>query len=400
MTHQPTTPPQGIGNASEGQSPSPQPAPQPQVPTNTVPQSQYPASASPQTGFVGGAPAKPKKKKKGCLIAVLVVVALAVIFGVTKCVDDMPDPIEWPTTGLATVLPEPPTDKGEIIINSDTSFSADIAQCSQADYDAYVESCKEKGFAVDAENGTNSYDAYSSEGHRLSLNYWKSNEEISISLEAPKEMGELAWPKSGPGALLPAPNSTKGNITVDNSTQLTVLVGDTSPDDFKAYADACSEAGFDVDYSSSDKSYSADNKAGDSLFIGYEGFNTMRVSVTLADESHAANTGSGNSAQDDESGDDAPKSDSSKDAPEGVSPDFKASMDEYEEFFDKYVEFMKKYDENSSSPEWIADYADMMAQYSDAMDALNAIDEDSLSDADLAYYLEVTARINQKLLEI
>lgn len=64
-------------------------------------------------------------------------------------------------------------------------------------------------------------------------------------------------------------------------------------------------------------------------------------------------------------------------------------MDSYEQFFDQYVEFMKKYKDSGDSISMLADYTKMMQQYTDTMNKLNAIDQNSLSAADEAYYLEV-----------
>ena len=54
--------------------------------------------------------------------------------------------------------------------------------------------------------------------------------------------------------------------------------------------------------------------------------------------------------------------------------------------------------ENSIS--MLADYTKMMQQYTDTMTKLNAIDQNSLSAADEAYYLEVMGRITQKLASV
>lgn len=89
-----------------------------------------------------------------------------------------------------------------------------------------------------------------------------------------------------------------------------------------------------------------------------------------------------------------------------VSPDFKAAMDSYEAFFDEYVEFMKKYETmlDSDNPmaalTWLSEYTSWLNRYAETMDKLNDIDEDSLSVADYAYYIDVMARINKKLLEV
>ncbi len=63
-------------------------------------------------------------------------------------------------------------------------------------------------------------------------------------------------------------------------------------------------------------------------------------------------------------------------------------MDSYEQFFDQYVEFMKKYKDSGDSISMLADYTKMMQQYTDTMNKLNAIDQNSLSAADEAYYRE------------
>lgn len=83
-----------------------------------------------------------------------------------------------------------------------------------------------------------------------------------------------------------------------------------------------------------------------------------------------------------------------------VDPDFKAMMDEYEAFFDEYVEFMQVYSENPTSMELMGQYSDLMSQYTETMNSIGEIDTSSLSPADSAYYLEVTARIYEKIGEI
>lgn len=48
----------------------------------------------------------------------------------------------------------------------------------------------------------------------------------------------------------------------------------------------------------------------------------------------------------------------------------------------------------------MGDLADYMGKYSDMMAKLDAIDSKSLSDADAAYYTEVSARVMKKLAEV
>ena len=84
-----------------------------------------------------------------------------------------------------------------------------------------------------------------------------------------------------------------------------------------------------------------------------------------------------------------------------ASSDFVALMDSYEAFFDEYVDFMKNYDEdNMTDLGAYGKYASLMTQYADVMEKLDAIDEEELTAEEDAYYIEVMARINKKLLEV
>ncbi len=83
-----------------------------------------------------------------------------------------------------------------------------------------------------------------------------------------------------------------------------------------------------------------------------------------------------------------------------VSPEFKETMDSYEAFFDEYVAFLKDYSANPTSLTLLSKYASFLQKYTETITALDSIDESELSAADDAYYVEVTLRISQKLLEV
>ena len=73
-----------------------------------------------------------------------------------------------------------------------------------------------------------------------------------------------------------------------------------------------------------------------------------------------------------------------------VHREFKQFMDSYEALMMDYIESMKSGD--------LLKMANATGKYTDALEKLDEIDEDSLSDADMAYYLEVVNRVNQQLL--
>ena len=83
-----------------------------------------------------------------------------------------------------------------------------------------------------------------------------------------------------------------------------------------------------------------------------------------------------------------------------IRPEFKEAMDSCEQFYDEYVAFMQKYQENPGDLTLLADYASYITRYEEMMNKLDAIEEDDLTTAELAYYIEVTSRIQQKLLTI
>ena len=85
---------------------------------------------------------------------------------------------------------------------------------------------------------------------------------------------------------------------------------------------------------------------------------------------------------------------------DGVSTSFKESMDAYEAYFDEYIAFMEKYKNNPTDPSLLADYAEFMSSYAATMEKMTALGNQEMTMAEAAYYLEVTNRINQKLLKV
>ena len=85
----------------------------------------------------------------------------------------------------------------------------------------------------------------------------------------------------------------------------------------------------------------------------------------------------------------------------GVDPDLKAFLDSYEDFVDEYVDFMKKYMADPTNVMgMLTEYTDMMTELADFETKLDAYDTNNMSTQDAAYYLEVTTRCTQKMLEI
>jgi hypothetical protein len=208
-----------------------------------------------------------------------------------------------------------------------------------------------------------------------------------------EEYTTITWATSGIGSLAPKPKSTKGKISIDSEDSYQATISEVSVDDFKSYVNDCKKKGFDVDYTSVDGMYTAKDKKGYDLSVYYQDDEeTMDIIINAPEqETTAEKTTKGSKKKS------SKKSTSSSD---NVSPEFKATMDSYEEFFNDYVDFMKKYKNSTDITSMASDYADYMTKYSDMMQKLNDIKSEDLSTADLAYYNEVNARITKKLAEV
>ena len=83
-----------------------------------------------------------------------------------------------------------------------------------------------------------------------------------------------------------------------------------------------------------------------------------------------------------------------------LSPEFKKTMDDYEAWFDHYCEVMKKYQDNPSDMSLLSEMTDLLSEEAEVLEQMNNMDQSEMNAAELAYYLEVTARIEKNLLEV
>ena len=250
-----------------------------------------PSSAAPTPGTYPTEPTPTKKKKKPIYkkwwFYVIIAIALIAIIGKFSS-GEKSERIDWSDIILGSQLPEPPKNKGEIHENTAEKLWADINKISDKQYNDYTEACKAKGFTVDPESDSTSYGAYNSEGYKLSLSHYGSEDEMKIELEKPIEMSSITWPTSKAGKQLPAPKSTKGKFTHESDDGFNVYIGNTSKDDYNSYVKACSDKGFTVNYDKGDSFYNADNSAGWHVLIKYEGNNIMSIDIDAPDEDSTA----------------------------------------------------------------------------------------------------------------
>ncbi len=338
-----------------------------------------------------GTDGRPRKRKRG-LIGVLAVVVLVVLLTNMMRCGSGPKKISWPTSGLATQLPAPKNPKGEIHSDTADEFWASLEGLKMEDRNAYIEACK-ASFEIDPVVTDSTFKGFNEDGYKLDMSFFREDE-IDIEVYAPIEVGDISWPTAGPATQVSAPSKLKGKIETDREDCFAAYLGSMDLESFKAYATACREGGFSVDYSMDERAFSADNAAGYSLHLTYEGNNIARIVINAPDESV------GTAAQSESEPQATPETQAeSTPAPSG-NASFRAMVDEYEAFMNQYVDFMVKYQGSDDVVGMAVEYGKMMSQYGDWAEKIDEVDENALSNEDAAYYLDALNRVNQRLLEI
>lgn len=328
-----------------------------------------------------------------------------------------PEKFAWSDIEMHEFLPEPEKTYGEISYNSKDALSMTLCKVEEKSFKSYRDACIAAGYTIEADETPTTYSAYNSDGYNVRLIFTESNEELTVYLDAPEEMDEFEWPTNGLGSMLPATNSTIGDISWDNSETFIVHVGNTTIDEYKEYVKACEAEGFTIDYSKDDEYYNALNAEGYELTLRYLGFNKIEVALHAPDKTEEITE----PLKDTEPTQDTKPTEATEPTEEvttepttvpedtkpsielvdGLRPDFKKAMDSYEEFFDEYCGFMKKYSSSDGSDlTLLVDYATYTGKYAKMMKDFEAWEDEEMNDAETAYYIKVQNRINKKLLEV
>lgn len=184
---------------------------------------------------------------------------------------------EWPSHALATLLPPQTGKAGTVETANEETLEIMLLDMSSEEVKSYILECEKQGFTIDTEKEDTSFNGFNEDGYKLIISY-NEMKAMSITVNAPMKMEEIAWPSSGPAKLIPKPASKEGKISSDYEWAFSVYVADMTIDDFNAYIDQCIDAGFEKDYRS-ESSFSAYKGEDIDLSVSYEGFNTIRISV-------------------------------------------------------------------------------------------------------------------------
>ena len=83
-----------------------------------------------------------------------------------------------------------------------------------------------------------------------------------------------------------------------------------------------------------------------------------------------------------------------------IRADFKEAMDAYEQFCDEYVAFMKEYKNDATNMKLIGKYSEMVKSLAEMEDYFSTWEQRDLNTKELQYYVDVQARVYQKMLEV
>jgi hypothetical protein len=231
---------------------------------------------------------KKRKKKHILLIIVGIIVALIIISNISASIkkrNAQKVTYAWPTSGIATLLPEPNTQYGKIESDSVSYFSIELYSVSSSDFDDYVSRCKNSGFTVDYNGSDAHYYADDESGNSLSIIYQSDDKEMDVSISAaPEEIEEIE-------------NDINDNLDDSSAVE----------------ADESAEEATDDDTEEAPLAGETDEKADEA---------TVETDQEIADDT----------------------SDSQTD-----SIQFREWVDSYEEFMNQYVEFMKTYDGSNTA---------------------------------------------------
>lgn len=349
--------------------------------------------------------------------------------------------LTWPTSAPAKLLPKPESTVGKLDWEKANSFNLYVGEMPIEKYNDYVQSCIQKGFSIDYSKGKDYYRADHPAGYSLSLTYEGADivriHMSEIEEESPAEETVSVKPTATPKiTTVPKPVTPEKTAVSSKTTYDFALV--KSGSSYDQY--------YLLDYDSKTAVYFCTN--GDSVLEG-KMTGTMRPKLVITyhaggdtwSESMKYKSGSSTVVvMTDHNGFDwefevtdvatavqylpgveasstdwvhwtafpqatsTPKSTATPKPTQklvnGMRPEFKAAMDEYEEFFDDYVELMKKLEKNPDDPMLLLKSAKFMVQYAETMEALEAWEDDDLNSKELNYYITVTNRINKKLLEV
>ena len=123
----------------------------------------------------------------GLVILVIAVIFCVVRYGGNVGVTDSKDynaTFEWQTSGLFAELPEPDTNNGKIVMETEKQINIELYNISADDFDTYVKKCREAGFTSEVTKTDGVFYATDEEGYDLNLFYDAKKDVLSIHISS------------------------------------------------------------------------------------------------------------------------------------------------------------------------------------------------------------------------
>lgn len=209
---------------------------------------------------------KPPKGKKKWPIVLAVLVILIILARISSCVGGCSssspsktvETFTWPSSGLATELPKPKTNKGEISSNSDNYFHATLQETTRSDYDGYIKACKDAGYTDFSGEGTDYFKATAPSGAELSLSFDGEDKTLEITLNKAQESTDESTDATDESS---AENSTESTPATSSSDFRAMMDGyeqfmNSYVEFMKKYEDSDDTASMLADYGSMMQQYS------------------------------------------------------------------------------------------------------------------------------------------------
>lgn len=188
----------------------------------------------------------------------------------------------WPEHSFAAMIPELVGESGKVETSSEEKLKIWKFGVAETDFNAYIVDCENRGFSIDTKKTNISFSGFNSDGYKLTVSLGDMKQ-VSITIDAPMQFTNIAWPTTGPATLLPDPPSSVGKISSDYDWTFSVYISGMTIDDFDAYVDKCISKGFEKEYRY-ETSFSASKGDDIDLSITYNGFDTVYISITNYDE--------------------------------------------------------------------------------------------------------------------
>ena len=345
-------------------------------------------------------------------ILILIIVLIAVACGGNT--QSNHSNFDWPSGGLADLIPVPEKTFGRIIDNTSEIFKVEIGRIKTEQFEKYITRCQENGFNFNINKSSSRFTANNEQGYQLEIFHWSSSDYITITVEIPINAREFQWPNSDIARLIDPPKSNRGKIVWEGSHGFVIYVGNTTKAEYDAYVNACADRGFTVDYRKGDDFYYAYNKDGYYLTLKFEGFDVMFIRLDQPKETDnddvddvddtpplVVDNGTESDIDNNFDSDTDVATSGTDNNVSTVTIDWKEFLREYEAWVDSYIEFMEKYNDSPTDLTLLTDYMKLMEEYLEWAEKAEAVEvELANSPQALKEYMETLTRIIGKLASI